>query len=44
MRGLTLVQTLELVCGLGVSYRTAWLLKHKFMQVMCKQWDGHPHP
>ena len=29
------VSALELMRQLGVSYRTAWLLKHKLMQAMC---------
>jgi ribosomal protein L37AE/L43A len=29
------VSALELMRQLGVSYRTAWLLKHKVMQAMC---------
>lgn len=31
------VSALELTRHLGVRYRTAWLLKHKLMQVMCER-------
>lgn len=31
------VSALELKRHLGVRYRTAWLLKHKWMQVMCER-------
>ena len=31
------VSTLELKRHLGVRYKTAWLLKHKLMQVMCER-------
>jgi hypothetical protein len=31
------VSALELTRHLGVRYKTAWLLKHKLMQVMCER-------
>lgn len=34
------VSALELERQLGVSYRSAWLLKHKIMQAMCLAEDG----
>jgi ribosomal protein L37AE/L43A len=33
------VSALELTRHLGVRYKTAWLLKHKLMQVMC-EWEA----
>lgn len=33
------VSALELRRHLGVNYRTAWLIKHKLMQVMCERED-----
>lgn len=33
------VSVLELKRHLGVNYRTAWLIKHKLMQVMCERED-----
>lgn len=34
------VSALELKRHLGVSYPTAWLIKHKLMQVMCEREEG----
>lgn len=36
------VSALELKRQLGVSYRTAWCIKHKLMQVMKERVDGRP--
>lgn len=33
----TNISTLELMRLIGVSYRTAWRMKHKLMQVMCER-------
>ncbi|MCU7912216.1 MAG: IS1595 family transposase [Candidatus Thiodiazotropha sp. (ex Lucinoma aequizonata)] len=34
------ISALELMCHLGVSYGTAWSIKHKLMQVMKEGEDG----